>query len=529
MTHDETSNEETLKKQPMFDRLVPRRLLLWPMQAAQPPSPSKQRARGSATRVGAISTLIFMVALLVRWPRAGQSLWCDEMSTFLDYVIAPWTKIVAARAGEYVPNNHVLFTIADKLVYNFFSTGAAGRSLPSEHLIRLPSILAGALLPIALAWPFRKTLPLFALILAVVAAVHPWLVVFSTEARGYSLLLLLGVLATNCLPEAWSKWPWRYALLIAALLYTVPVGLLLMIGHGIAIYINRRSALLSWLKGVSLGAVLTGLLYLPMIPGLLAYYHHPLPAPNDYVDFVNQLPRFSLTGEYLPRPIDLLDNRPDPLVGWIYWLAPIVIFVTGSAITWKRSESRLVLLAMGLPFAIATTVALIFHSAGQVRFVPWSACWMCICIASIVIWIHTRLGRSAGFLLLVSVCVWMVRLDLTMPPSQPIREALAMVDQVLPPQQPVIAALLTAPQSVALYGPLVTQHPLVVAATIPAFLQAEAQVISATGQRPGLVMSYEYLVRELQPDFWNYISLHYKLVERLPGRLSAVSVYEPAK
>ena len=92
---------------------------------------------------------VLLVSLAVRLPHLGQSLWYDEMTTLGQYVLQPWSKILAANTGEYVPNNHVLHTILAKLVYS-------GAIPPNEALLRLPALLAGLLVPLALAWPLRK-------------------------------------------------------------------------------------------------------------------------------------------------------------------------------------------------------------------------------------------------------------------------------------------------------------------------------------------------------------------------------------
>src|SRR5438034_1511858 len=68
------------------------------------------RVRSTTSIILWASLVIFALALLVRWPHLSQSLWLDEMTTLVDYVRQPWSRVVAARAGEYVPNTHVLHT-----------------------------------------------------------------------------------------------------------------------------------------------------------------------------------------------------------------------------------------------------------------------------------------------------------------------------------------------------------------------------------------------------------------------------------
>src|ERR1700722_7084648 len=108
-----------------------------------------------------------LIGLAIRLPHLNQSLWYDEMTTLAQYVLQPWSKILAAKSGEYVPNNHVLHTILAKLVY----TLGTGDDVipPREALLRLPAFVAGLLVPLVLVWPLRRSEPVLALLVAVVA------------------------------------------------------------------------------------------------------------------------------------------------------------------------------------------------------------------------------------------------------------------------------------------------------------------------------------------------------------------------
>src|SRR3954462_14893807 len=119
-----------------------------------------------------IGAFIIALALLMRPGSLGQGLWYDEMVTLVHYVGQPWSTIVK---GEYSPNNHVLFSLLAKLV-----TPQTGDIADHTILLRLPSLIAGSLVPLALAWPLRRCCPKLALGIAIVAALQPWLITFST-------------------------------------------------------------------------------------------------------------------------------------------------------------------------------------------------------------------------------------------------------------------------------------------------------------------------------------------------------------
>src|SRR5437899_2401024 len=154
-------------------------------QTTPPPSP--------LVRETLIAAAIVILALLLRTAPLGQSLWYDEMVTLVNFVGQPWSSIVK---GEYSPNNHILFSLLAKIVIP-----ETGDIADITILLRLPSLIAGSLVPIALAWPLRRCCPKLALGIAIVGSIHPWLITFSTWARGYALLLLLSILATNLLPK----------------------------------------------------------------------------------------------------------------------------------------------------------------------------------------------------------------------------------------------------------------------------------------------------------------------------------------
>lgn len=194
-------------------------------------------------RDAAIAVGVSVLALVVRWPGVGQSLWYDEMYTLLHYVGQPWERIVA---GEYTPNNHVLFSLIAKLLV------PENRGIGEiAAAMRVPSLVAGALLPVALGWPMRRSHPAMALAVALVAAVHPWSVSLSGWARGYSLLLLLCVVSTGLLPKRKQTMKWGYAVVLAAAMYTQPIALGVVVGHGMAMLVLRRDAFATWLRSAA--------------------------------------------------------------------------------------------------------------------------------------------------------------------------------------------------------------------------------------------------------------------------------------
>ena len=126
--------------------------------------------------------LVLGIGIAVRAYFLAQPMRYDEAYTFLNYINGDFT-----RAFHYpIPNNHVLHTLLAKL-----STLIWGAHPES---IRLPALLAGiASIPLVFCLCrelLRKSSGLFA---AVSIAVSPYLILYATNARGYSIIVFLSL------------------------------------------------------------------------------------------------------------------------------------------------------------------------------------------------------------------------------------------------------------------------------------------------------------------------------------------------
>ncbi|MCA9284656.1 MAG: hypothetical protein KDA22_05560, partial [Phycisphaerales bacterium] len=100
------------------------------LRAAQPvePVPSEPAPTG---RERLAMVLLTLLALTVRLPRIGESLWYDEISALLDFAVHGPGPIVA---NYFVQSNHVLHTLASWLSIEVFGV--------NEATLRLPALLA---------------------------------------------------------------------------------------------------------------------------------------------------------------------------------------------------------------------------------------------------------------------------------------------------------------------------------------------------------------------------------------------------
>jgi hypothetical protein len=486
--------------------------------------------RAEAARLLKISSLLgcIILSLALRLIHCQQSLWADEMNALLEFITAPWSKIVAPAAGEYVPNNHVLFTILAKCCFQIGRGGSSDLGSPIVAiLIRLPSLLAGSIVPLALAWPMRRT-PAVAVLIAFFAAINPWLVAFSDEARGYSLMILLGIVATHLLPDATRRWPIAYGVFCAAAVYTVQVAVVLLMAHFCYVLIFQRKSLAAWMRGTLIAAVISILLLLPMLKGIWFYYQHPMTMTAEVGDFANQLPRFALAGQYIPGGVDPLVHIPDFRRGLWWWCLPVLALAFGLRCARRNSNLRPPILVMAIATLLFFPLALLSVKVAQVRFAPWCALWLVLSLVAITERIQFRWGNFAALAVVAVSATGFLWRDIVLLPSQPIRQAMLLADAQAPPDVQIVSALLTADESARIYGrQCVQHHQLVVAASPPMFAQVERAAFKKTGRRPWVILSYEDMPRELRPDFWDYFQTHYQLQTRLPGRITPVAIYRP--
>jgi 4-amino-4-deoxy-L-arabinose transferase-like glycosyltransferase len=152
----------------------------------------------------------------------------DESWTFLASVKDGWTSVFT----YVVPNNHVLHSIFVKLSTSIF--GAHPWS------IRLPALLFGVL-SIVLVFCASRCFGARGLFAAAVVATNPYMILFSTNARGYSLLLCF-FLALIVVGRIYARSPSKggataVAILSALGVFTIPTmvfplsGMLLWIAY----------------------------------------------------------------------------------------------------------------------------------------------------------------------------------------------------------------------------------------------------------------------------------------------------------
>ncbi len=174
-------------------------------------APDRRPSRGQLLLVGAIT----LVGLLLRLRSLSDSLFGDELSTY--YTVAGHglgrtLRIVESDQELTPPLYYVLAWLAARLG-------------DTPEALRLPSLLAGiAAIPLTYLLGLRTVGRRAAIVGAALVATSPFLIFYSTEARAYSLMLLLGLVSTLTLLRALDhgrpRWWAAYAVSSCAALYT---------------------------------------------------------------------------------------------------------------------------------------------------------------------------------------------------------------------------------------------------------------------------------------------------------------------
>jgi 4-amino-4-deoxy-L-arabinose transferase-like glycosyltransferase len=193
------------------------------------------------------------------------SLWTDELVS--------WWAVSGDSLGEVI-TRCATCTATPPLSFllEHLSVSAFGAS---EWALRLPSALAGiAAVGLVFAAGWRMFGPAAAAVSALLMAIHPVHLWFSTDARPYALSILLAAGSTWALSEVLRSGRWgavgAYAACTAALLYTQWVFVPLLFAHALVLALARRagSPRIPPLRGAAAvgGAVL---LALPLAGGFL--------------------------------------------------------------------------------------------------------------------------------------------------------------------------------------------------------------------------------------------------------------------
>ncbi len=245
------------------------------------------------------STLAAMVLLAQHAvPRLGHGLWHDEGKGVRNFVVGRYQMkkdgsiayrpvTWAEAAWDFRFPNHIFHGLLAKASHTLWPPAEkwGGTSYVNERALRLPSLIGGLGGLAAAAWMlavagFRRA----ALIAPWLLAAHPWYLRYAAEARGYSLLFLLGPVCVGIalLAVRRGSWGWWVALggcqflLVWTVLNSLYLALVINAAVGVWLLARRREASTPvlarrWAVSVAVSALCCLPAFLPVLPQFALY------------------------------------------------------------------------------------------------------------------------------------------------------------------------------------------------------------------------------------------------------------------
>lgn len=233
----------------------------------------RRREPISPTTIGLL--LVFLAAgLALRLIDLGNGLWHDEINTLLEFGRMPVREIIATYTSQ---NQHVLYSVLSAVSFSIFGE--------SSWALRLPAALFGAASLGAVFWfgslVTSRREALLATLLLTVSYHHLW---FSQNARGYTGMLLLALIASGLLVKllaggARRSWPLvlGYAITMALAVWIHLTAAFIAIAHliiwGWLAIRNRQRMHGAWPWAPAIAIVLAGsltlLLYSLVLPQMM--------------------------------------------------------------------------------------------------------------------------------------------------------------------------------------------------------------------------------------------------------------------
>jgi hypothetical protein len=235
--------------------------------------------------------IVLAIGVALRVAYLGQPMRYDESVTYMYFVRLPWAEALSTYT---YPNNHLLHTMLAK--------GSVAMFGNYPWALRIPALLAGvAVVPASYLVVRAMYGARAALLAAGLVASSGVLVLYSTNARGYSFIVLaflLLLLLAFRLREASHPSQWIVFAIVAALgLWAVPV-MLYPIGCVAVWYAltaaveGKRAELKRLVIALGVAGLLTILLYWPVFSrsGVAAVTRNRFVIPSPWFDFFSELP-----------------------------------------------------------------------------------------------------------------------------------------------------------------------------------------------------------------------------------------------
>jgi len=234
--------------------------------------------------------VIGVVAIALRLLTLAQPMRHDESITYLEFVSRPLWQALSRYSD---PNNHLFHTLLAK--------GSVALFGDSPWALRLPAFVAGlAIVPAGYAVARMLYGARAALIAAALLASSGVLALYSTNARGYTIVILaflvLVLIGGRLIRESNARLWAAFALTAALGVWTIPVMLFplgaVALWLGLSFVVDGRRRELGWLAAsLAAGAALTLLAYGPVFSrtGVAALAQNKFAASSVWTQFLADL------------------------------------------------------------------------------------------------------------------------------------------------------------------------------------------------------------------------------------------------
>jgi hypothetical protein len=347
---------------------------------------------------------ILAVAGVLRWDHAGLTFYNDEAQAFRRYMggqhlrqpdgtvkwnVPPWWETVWLNKAA---NNSMPYSVTSRFCYGTWQKlSGAPEGTVNERAVRLPVVLASMAGLVMLWLVMRRLMPgtgacWWVLLLA---ALHPWHLRYSSEARGHGLLLLGLPLCVWFLQRALEddRWRWWIGMGVAQFFclwsfqgcagFFVVFNLMLVggvvwpRGHGW----QWRSAVRP-IVGLTVGAMITLPVLLPLMKQLTEAIEN-LPSLKGTMDVSWWRDLGSLIFAGLPWVDDDVTNPNNTVLSrlmaqhpWVWLLAPAVLLPLGVGL-WKCAKRGLAGTLAVIAAPVAAVLMVVALSLRGTFLYPW--------------------------------------------------------------------------------------------------------------------------------------------------------------
>jgi len=465
-----------------------------------------------------ILTLLIVVAAALRFWKLGGDLWFDEVIDLVYYVRTLTTDLLLRFPGFFP---QVVSALSAKLSIAFWGE--------SSWSFRLPAAVYGVLGVPALYALVRRAVGRFeALLCAALLAVAYHHIFFSQNARGYSLQVLLTILATYYLwraaaTHARRDWAWFIAMSVLNL-YNQVFSLFVLAGLAAAFLgqwmwrWRQTGRAPCGLRRFMWAHLFIGsfsfLLYSPMMVGLLVRAGITAPNPGSGPQFAQGFLNELLQGLQAGY-------------GTVAIIGGLVIFLAGVFRLWKKSGFLAAALLLPLAVGLGTVMAggigshpryfLYTLPAGLVVIVSGIVAWAEIGARVLRLPQRDTVVRWAAVALVVAgmgVSLWKL-VPYYRIPKQDFTGALRFAEASRQPDESLVATGLAAHAYSIYYHPGIK-----IVSTVE-----ELERLRMEGERVWLLYTLPHALREQNPEMMQYIEQNFEVVRRFPGTVYQASLY----